>query len=165
MQNDVYLVALGTCDPQYEELFRQLAERFPKKVGARIAYDNSLAHKIEGGADIFLMPSRYEPCGLNQIYSLKYGTVPVVRATGGLDDTIEQYEAVTGQGTGFKFTAYSGQALLECLRQALYVYSTDHGAWQKLVRNGMQRDFSWNASAAEYDNLFQAVVGQAKSAS
>lgn len=165
LENDLYVVALGTGEPQYEELFRDLAQRFPKKVGVRIAYDNKLAHKIEGGADMFLMPSRYEPCGLNQIYSLRYGTVPVVRATGGLDDTIEQYEAVTGQGTGFKFSAYSGQALLECLRQALYVYATDRTAWQKLIRNGMQKDFSWNASAAEYEKLFQTMVRQQKAAS
>lgn len=165
LQNDLYVVALGTGEPQYEDLFRALAQQYPKKVGVRVAYDNTLAHKIEGGADMFLMPSRYEPCGLNQIYSLKYGTVPVVRATGGLDDTIEQYEGVTGQGTGFKFTAYSGQALLECLRQALYVYSTDRNAWLKLVRNGMQKDFSWNASAAEYEKLYQTVVRAAKAAS
>ncbi|MFQ5817063.1 MAG: glycogen synthase GlgA [Terriglobia bacterium] len=165
LQNDLYLVALGTGEPLYEQLFRQLAQRFPHKVGARIAYDNTLAHKIEAGSDMFLMPSRYEPCGLNQIYSLKYGTVPVVRATGGLDDTIEQFEARTGRGTGFKFTPYSGHALLVCLRQALYLYSTDPNAWQTLIRNGMGKDFSWSASAAEYEKLFQTVVRQQKVAS
>ncbi|MFQ5927924.1 MAG: glycogen synthase GlgA [Terriglobia bacterium] len=165
LQNDLYLVALGTGEPTYEELFRQLAQRFPRKVGVRIAYDNALAHKIEGGSDMFLMPSRYEPCGLNQIYSLKYGTVPVVRATGGLDDTIEPFEPRTGRGTGFKFTPYSGQALLACLRQALRVYSTEPNAWQTLVGNGMQKDFSWSASAAAYEKLFQTAVRQQKAAS
>lgn len=165
LQEDLCLVALGTGEPQYEELFRELAQRFPQKVGVRIAYDNTLAHKIEGGSDMFLMPSRYEPCGLNQIYSLKYGTVPVVRATGGLDDTIEQYEAVTGQGAGFKFSAYSGEALFECLRQALQVYAKAPKAWQRLQRNGMQKDYSWNASAGEYEKLFQNTIRLRKAAS
>ena len=98
---------------------RELSRRYQRKVAARIAYDNELAHKIEAGSDMFLMPSRYEPCGLNQIYSLRYGTVPVVRATGGLDDTIEDYDAVSGQGTGFKFVEYSGAALLETVQRAL----------------------------------------------
>jgi len=164
LQNDLYVVALGMGEPRYEELFRTLAERFPEKVGVRIAYDNPLAHKIEGGADMFLMPSRYEPCGLNQIYSLKYGTVPVVRATGGLDDTIEPYQPATGRGTGFKFTAYAGQDLLETLRQALYLYTTDRKAWQKLMRNGMQKDFSWDASAAQYEKLYRAVLREKKKA-
>lgn len=162
LQNDLYLVALGLGEPRYEELFRTLAQRFPEKVGVRIAYDNPLAHKIEGGADMFLMPSRYEPCGLNQIYSLKYGTIPVVRATGGLDDTIEPYQPATGRGTGFKFSAYSGPDLLESLRQALYFYTTDRKAWQKLMRNGMQKDFSWNTSAAQYEKLYRNMIRRRK---
>jgi len=165
LRQNLFLVALGTGEPPYEELFRELAQRFPKKVGVRIAYDNPLAHKIEGGSEMFLMPSRYEPCGLNQIYSLKYGTVPVVRATGGLDDTIEPFDPRSGQGTGFKFSAYSGPALLECLEQALRVYSKDARAWQRLVRNGMQRDFSWNHSAGEYEQLFQRTLRRRKAAS
>ena len=100
----VYLVALGTGDPEYEEFFRRMAAEYPGRIAVRIGFDNALAHRIEAGADMFLMPSRYEPCGLNQIYSLRYGTIPVVRATGGLDDTIEE-------GTGFKFAEYSGAAL------------------------------------------------------
>ena len=154
LREDLVLVALGTGEPKYENLFRELAGRFHEKVGVRIAYDNALAHKIEAGADIFLMPSRYEPCGLNQIYSLRYGTVPVVRATGGLDDTVEPFNPETGQGTGFKFDAYTGAALLGSLRQALKVYK-NRRVWRKLQRNGMARDFSWQASAAEYASLYE----------
>jgi starch synthase len=156
MKEDVALVALGTGEPRYEQLFRGLAAHFPDRVGVRIAYDNSLAHKIEAGADIFLMPSRYEPCGLNQIYSLRYGTVPVVRATGGLDDSIESFDLQHGTGTGFKFKPYSGDALLECIHQALHFYA-DERIWRRIQWNGMARDFSWKASAAEYAKLYEEV--------
>ena len=115
LQEDLNLVVLGSGDLPYETMFRALAETYPGKVGLRVGYDTGLAHRIEAGADMFLMPSRYEPCGLNQIYSLKYGTVPVVRATGGLDDTIED-------STGFKFRDYSGDGLLEAVRMALEAY-------------------------------------------
>ncbi|MBI4464854.1 MAG: glycogen synthase GlgA [Acidobacteria bacterium] len=153
LTDNVRLVALGTGEPEYEALFRDLALRHPGKVSIRIAYDNALAHKIEGGADIFLMPSRYEPCGLNQIYSLRYGTVPVVRATGGLDDTIEEYDAASGQGTGFKFSEYSGSALLETMGRALAVFAQTN-QWKQLMRNGMKKDFSWQSSAREYARLY-----------
>ncbi len=156
LAEELTLVALGAGEPKYEQLFRDLARRFPGKVGAKIAYDNALAHKIEAGADMFLMPSRYEPCGLNQIYSLRYGTVPVVRATGGLDDTIEPFDAKSGRGTGFKFDAYEGRALLACARQALKAYK-DQKAWRKLQTNGMAKDFSWQTSAAEYARLYEAA--------
>jgi starch synthase len=115
-----------------------------------------LAHKIEAGADMFLMPSRYEPCGLNQIYSLRYGTVPIVRATGGLEDTVDAYDPATGEGTGFKFQEYSGQALLAAIRRALQVYR-DPVAWRRLQARGMAKDFSWKASAAEYGRLYEAA--------
>jgi len=153
LAEDLFIIALGTGDAEYEQLFRSLAERFPGKLAVRVAYDNTLAHKIEAGADMFLMPSRYEPCGLNQIYSLAYGTVPVVRATGGLDDTIQHFTPAKGQGTGFKFTEYSGAALLACVREALRVFQNQK-AWQKLQLNGMGKDFSWKASAAEYAKLY-----------
>jgi starch synthase len=126
-------------------------------VAVRIAYDNTLAHEIEAGADMFLMPSRYEPCGLNQIYSLRYGTVPVVRATGGLDDTIEEFDPATGQGTGFKFSSYSGAALLGAVSRALGIYQ-DQALWAKLMGNGMARDFSWNRSAGEYRKLYAGLT-------
>ena len=137
-------------------MFRDLSQQFPERLAVKVGYDNTLAHKIEAGADIFLMPSRYEPCGLNQIYSLRYGTVPVVRATGGLDDTIEPFDAASGRGTGFKFSEYTAPALLGALQEALAVY-TDKAAWRRLQANGMAKDFSWNASALEYDRLYDVA--------
>jgi starch synthase len=147
---DVYLVALGTGDPEYEEFFRLMMQQYPGRVAARIGFDNALAHRIEAGADIFLMPSRYEPCGLNQIYSLRYGTVPVVRATGGLDDTIRE-------GTGFKFAEYSGAAFLEAVRAAMRAFA-DREGWQRIMRQGMHEDFSWKMSAAAYSDLYRRLL-------
>jgi starch synthase len=156
LYEDVLLAVLGTGDRRYEDMFRALAKDFPGRVGAVISYDNRLAHLIEAGADIFLMPSRYEPCGLNQIYSLRYGTVPVVRATGGLDDTIDSFDLEHGTGTGFKFYDYDRGALLHAIRQALHSYSND-GVWKRIQLNGMAKDFSWNTSAAEYAKLYEAA--------
>jgi starch synthase len=153
---EMIVVALGTGDKLYEEMFQRLNKRFPNKVAAKVAFDNAIAHKIEAGADMFLMPSRYEPCGLNQIYSLKYGTVPIVRATGGLDDTIDPWDARSGKGTGFKFSDYTGEALLGTIKQALLDYQ-DQSSWQTLMRNGMSRDFSWGASAREYGKIYERV--------
>jgi starch synthase len=147
---DVYLVALGNGDPEYEEFFEGMAAEFPGRVAVRIGFDNGLAHRIEAGADMFLMPSHYEPCGLNQIYSLKYGTVPVVRATGGLDDTIEA-------GTGFKFQEYTGAALLEALREAVRAYANGP-AWRDTMLRGMAKDFSWKISAAAYSALYRRLL-------
>jgi starch synthase len=156
MREDLVLVVLGTGDKRYEDLFRALAATFPGRVGVKIAYDNTIAHKVEAGADMFLMPSRYEPCGLNQIYSLKYGTVPIVRATGGLDDTIENFDLEHGTGTGFKFVDYNGGAMMWAIRQALHHFS-DERIWKRIQLNGMAKDFSWKASAAEYAKLYQAA--------
>jgi len=155
-REDMIIVALGTGDKEYEELFRRMNKQFPQKIAVKVAYDNAIAHKIEAGADMFLMPSRYEPCGLNQIYSLKYGTVPIVRATGGLDDTIEPWDARSGKGTGFKFTEYNGESLLLTIKQALQAYR-DQSSWQVLMRNGMNKDFSWNFSAKEYIRIYERV--------
>ncbi|HEX8798833.1 MAG TPA: glycogen synthase, partial [Terriglobales bacterium] len=156
VHEELSLAVLGTGERKYEGLFRALAKDFPGRVGAVVAYDNRLAHLVEAGSDMFLMPSRYEPCGLNQIYSLRYGTVPIVRATGGLDDTIEQFDVELATGTGFKFYEYSGAALLRAVRQALHYYS-DEGVWKRIQLNGMARDFSWNTSAAEYAKLYEAA--------
>jgi starch synthase len=156
MQEDVLLAVVGTGDRRYEELFRALVSDFPGRVGLKIAYDNALAHLVEAGADMFLMPSRYEPCGLNQIYSLRYGTVPIVRATGGLDDTIEPFDLEHGTGTGFKFLEYSGGALMHAIRQALHYFADDR-IWKRIQLNGMAKDFSWNTSAAEYAKLYEAA--------
>jgi starch synthase len=157
-REDMTVVVLGAGDKEYEDLFRRLNRSYPQKFAIKVAYDNKIAHKIEAGADMFLMPSRYEPCGLNQIYSLKYGTVPIVRATGGLEDTIEQWDPHTGKGTGFKFAEYTGEALLDTVHQALLAYK-DQPRWQQLMRNGMMCDFSWDASAREYVKIYERVKG------
>jgi starch synthase len=156
MKENVVLVALGTGQPEYEKLFQDLAQKYPERVSVKIGYDNSLAHKVEAGADMFLMPSRFEPCGLNQIYSLRYGTVPIVRATGGLDDTIQNFVPKTRHGTGFKFDEYDGKALLGCIRAALKMYR-DPKMWHAVQANGMAKDFSWKASAAAYVTLYEAA--------
>jgi starch synthase len=156
---EVLLTVLGRGDRLYEEMFMRLARRVPDKIGVRIAYDNALAHKIIAGADMFLMPSHYEPCGLSQIYSLKYGTVPIVRATGGLDDTIDPWDPRTKKGTGFKFQEYTGEALLRTIHQAMPVYR-DTPSWQKLIRNGMAKDFSWRVEAREYVRVYERVRQQ-----
>jgi starch synthase len=156
LAEDLAIVALGAGDAKYEKMFHEMAARFPAKLAVKVAYDNALAHKIEAGADLFLMPSRYEPCGLNQIYSLRYGTVPVVRATGGLDDTIEPFDKRTGRGTGFKFHEYSGEALLAAMREALTLYR-DEASWRRLQANDMSKDFSWEASASEYARLYEVA--------
>jgi starch synthase len=156
MQEDLILTVLGTGERRYEELFDSLANEFPGRVGVRIGYDNELAHKIEAGADMFLMPSRYEPCGLNQVYSLKYGTVPIVRATGGLDDTVDSFDVEHGTGTGFKFANYSGVALLDTVRVALHNF-VDERIWKRIQLNGMAKDFSWKRPAAEYAKLYKTA--------
>jgi starch synthase len=148
---DIRLVVLGTGESQYENLFRTLAHARPDRFAVRIAFDNRTAHMIEAGADMFLMPSHYEPCGLNQMYSLRYGAVPVVHATGGLDDTIDA-------STGFKFRPYSGDAMLGALRDALTTYWTEPDRWQAMMREGMRRDFSWATSAAQYLELYQRLT-------
>jgi starch synthase len=146
---DAYFVCLGSGDAIYERALEDMASRHPRRAAIRIGYDNALSHKIEAGSDAFLMPSRYEPCGLNQIYSLKYGTVPVVRATGGLDDTIRE-------GTGFKFSEYSEAALKVAVRAACAAYQ-DREKWTAMMRRGMQQDFSWKVSAAEYAALYRQL--------
>ena len=152
-REELLLVALGSGDKEYQDLFRRLQKLYPQRFAVKIAYDDQLAHKIEAGADMFLMPSRYEPCGLNQIYSLKYGTVPIVRATGGLDDTIDSWDPRTRRGTGFKFSDYTADALLTAIRAALAAYQDEPG-WQELMRNGMVKDHSWSASAREYAKVY-----------
>ncbi|MES1257989.1 MAG: glycogen synthase GlgA [Acidobacteriota bacterium] len=153
-RDDVYLVALGNGEQRYEDMFRWLTIHFPDKVALRIGYDDGLAHRIEAGADLFLMPSHYEPCGLNQIYSLRYGTVPVVRATGGLDDTIVDQNRP--DSTGFKFNDYTGGALLGTTRAACRAWE-DREGWTAMMIRGMKQDFSWATSAAEYSRLFRSL--------
>jgi len=158
VQEDFQLVILGTGEEKYHKLLAKIAKKYPKRVGVKLAFSNELAHKIEAGADIFLMPSKYEPCGLNQMYSLKYGTVPLVRATGGLDDTIVDYPANrSASGNGFKFSKYSSAALLDKLKEARRFYN-DRKEWERIMINGMACDFSWNASAKEYEELYRKAI-------
>ena len=150
-------VLLGSGEPRYETLWRELAVRHPGRIGVRIGFDDGLAHLMEGGADIFLMPSRFEPCGLNQMYSLRYGTVPVVRATGGLFDTVHEVDEKAGRGTGFTFTEYAPGALLRALGRALELFE-NRPAWRRIQRAGMREDFSWDASAREYVKVYERAV-------
>lgn len=157
-------VLLGTGEEEYERLFAELAQKYPGIIGVRIGFSNELAHKIEAGADIFLMPSRYEPCGLNQMYSLKYGTVPLVRATGGLDDTIVDYpSASSASGNGFKFEDYDSETLYAKIREAFRFYE-DKDEWSQIMQNGMMSDFSWDACARKYEELYEKAVSLRNSA-
>jgi starch synthase len=151
-------ILLGTGERRYQDLFRDLASRYPDRMAIKIAYDEPLAHRIEAGADFYLMPSRFEPCGLNQIYSLRYGTIPLVRATGGLDDTIENYNPGTGQGTGLKFVDFSADALLAKGHEALLVYGRPEHRRQ-LIDNAMAANFSWESSARQYIDLYRRLPG------
>jgi starch synthase len=150
-------VLLGTGERHYEDLWLALSARYGERISARIGLDEGLAHLVEAGADLFLMPSRFEPCGLNQMYSLRYGTVPLVRATGGLADTVRNFDARTGEGAGFTFDQYSPQALLGTLRWALGVFQ-DRGAWRRMQRAGMREDNSWDASARAYEAAYRRIA-------
>ncbi len=148
---------LGAGDPLYEKLWRDLAAANPDRFAVKIGFDESLAHLIEGAADLFLMPSRFEPCGLNQMYSMRYGTVPVVRATGGLDDTVTDYNVAAGSGTGFTFEAYTAAALLEAMERARTAFANPK-IWKTLQVEGMRQDFSWDRSAREYVKLYEKAL-------
>jgi len=152
-------VVLGQGERTYQDLFTELAKQYPKSFALKIAYDNRLAHLIEAGADMFLMPSRYEPCGLNQLYSLRYGTVPIVRGVGGLEDTVIDYNTSPTTGTGFKFYDYSKTALLDAIERALTMYR-DRGAWVQLMKRCMAADFSWDRSAKEYVELYKKAIAK-----
>ncbi|HEU4712323.1 MAG TPA: glycogen synthase [Pyrinomonadaceae bacterium] len=158
VQTGAFFIALGAGAKEYEDFLQQWHDAYPREVGIYKGYAGEpLAHQIEAGADLFLMPSHYEPCGLNQMYSMRYGTVPVVRATGGLDDTVEQFNPSTGTGSGFKFGPYDAGALLEKIREALYFYGRPDD-WQKIQRNGMLVDNSWEAAAKKYVQLYEEVA-------
>ncbi len=154
---DLQIVVLGTGEKKYHDLFQKASHRKPDRIAAALMFNDELAHWIEAGADMFLMPSRYEPCGLNQIYSLRYGTIPVVRATGGLEDTIEDIDVAAGSGTGFKFKNYSGTDMLKAIRRAASAYA-DQTNWRKLMKNGMTKDFSWEGSARKYVQLYRSLA-------
>jgi starch synthase len=154
---DATFVVMGEGERRYEDMWLGLAARHPERIGARVGYEESRAHLIHGGADLFLMPSRFEPCGLSQMYAQRYGTVPLVRATGGLFDTVGNLDQATGAGTGFTFDEYSPQALLGTLRWALSIYS-ERRLWQGLQQAGMRRDFSWAQSAREYVRVYERAM-------
>ncbi len=153
----VRVVILGSGERTYEEAMAMLGRKYPDRFSVRVAYDNRLAHKIEAGSDIYLMPSRYEPCGLNQIYSLKYGTVPIVRHTGGLADTVIDADEDPAGGTGFKFTGYNAAELKDAVSRALAAFD-DRPRWDGIARRGMEKDFSWGPSAREYVALYEKAL-------
>jgi starch synthase len=153
---DASWVMLGSGDAWCEDMWQHHAWRHPARVAARIGFDERLAHLIEGGADMFLMPSWYEPCGLNQMYSQRYGSVPIVRATGGLNDTVVDAGAAPDQATGFTFRDYTPGALLGAVDRALRAFSSPNG-WKVMQRNGMKQDFSWDVSAREYVKVYRGA--------
>jgi starch synthase len=154
---DATFVILGTGTPRYEDMWRRLAASHRDRVAATVGFSEELAHLIEGGADMFLMPSRFEPCGLNQMYSLRYGTVPVVRATGGLDDTVAPVDDLTGEGNGFSFRPYTTAAMMAALRQALSWFASPE-AWRRIQVAGMRQDNSWDASARAYTAVYERAA-------
>jgi len=157
LQLDIQLVVLGTGDIAYEEMFQDAADRYRDRVSANIRYDGLLAQRIYAGSDMLLMPSLYEPCGLSQIFSLRYGTVPIVRETGGLNDTVIPYNEFTGEGTGFAFTNYNAHEMLDSVKRAISFYG-QKDIWKTIVRSGMKQDFSWNKSAQEYMELYRKLL-------
>ncbi len=156
-QNRAQLAVLGSGDARYVQFFEKLARDCPQAVSFRSGYDEAHAHWVEGASDFFLMPSRYEPCGLNQMYSLRYGTVPIVRRTGGLADSVEHFDRATGRGTGIVFNDFDAPAMSWALTRALTLYA-DSGAWKKIVANAMAQDFSWTRQAAEYVALYERLL-------
>ncbi len=154
-----YIISLGSGEQRYEDFWQSLRDFAPRQVGVYRGYSESLAHKIEAGADMFMMPSKFEPCGLNQMYSLRYGTVPIVRAVGGLDDTVQNFDAVNGTGNGFKFGPYSADRFLERIYEALFAYA-DHPTWRRIQRNGMSVDNSWENAARKYVELYEWTAGR-----
>jgi starch synthase len=157
MKLDLQIVLLGTGDRKYHQFFEKMSQKYRNKFACYLGFNDELAHLIEAGSDIFLMPSRYEPCGLNQMYSLVYGTVPLVRETGGLADTVSRFNEKTGEGNGFVFKKYEGEALLKELNHALKLFK-DKKTWIKIIKNGMKSDFSWNSSAKKYIELYKTVL-------
>jgi starch synthase len=153
------MVVLGSGEPSVQGGLRQLALRAPDRFAVRFGYDEALAHKIMGGSDMFLMPSRSEPCGLTQMYALRYGTIPIVRATGGLVDTVEPFDAVRRKGTGFRFDTPDGTGLVWALDQALGAFKNAR-AWKALMRRAMERDFSWERSARSYVELYRTAISR-----
>jgi starch synthase len=161
LELDIQLILLGTGDPRYESMFLQAASAYPAKASANIKYDGTLAQQIYAGSDLFLMPSLFEPCGLSQLFSLRYGTLPIVRETGGLNDTIQSYNELTGEGNGFSFTSYNAHDMLYTIQRAVNLYQ-DRELWLKLVKRALEQDFSWDRSAEEYMELYRKAINRGK---
>ena len=160
MDMDVQMVVLGTGSWNYEEAFRNAAKQYPGRFSAQIMYSDAFSTAIYGGADLFLMPSVAEPCGLSQMIAMRYGTLPVVRETGGLKDSVIPWSAETGEGTGFTFANIDKNDLLCVLRQAVTLYHDDPKAWQALQKNAMTTDFSWDRSAGDYREIYGWITGK-----
>ena len=157
MELEIEIIFMGQGIEQYQSWVLEMVDRYPGLIGLEMGYNGPLAHQIQAGSDFLLMPSRYEPCGLDQLYALKYGTIPIVRAVGGLEDTVEDYNPQTDQGTGFKFKEYEGEKLLQTLQRALAVYR-DKPRWRRLLQRAMSQDFSWGKSASQYQTLYQKAL-------
>jgi len=159
VEGGMQFVILGTGDEKYENLFRHYAWKNPTEVSANIYFSNELSHKIYAGCDAFLMPSRFEPCGLSQLISLRYGTVPIVRETGGLKDTVTPFNEYTDEGTGFSFTNYNADEMLHVIYYAMDIYYNKRDKWNTIIANGMKQDFSWNTSADKYIAMYREMTG------
>ncbi|MBI5606868.1 MAG: glycogen synthase, partial [Deltaproteobacteria bacterium] len=157
MELDLQIILMGQGAEQYQSWAMEMVEKYPGLIGLEMGYNEPLAHQIQAGADILLMPSRYEPCGLDQLYALKYGTIPIVRAVGGLEDTVEDYDPQNDQGTGFKFKEYEWEKLFQTIQRALAVFR-DKPRWKRLIQRAMNQDFSWEKSASQYDALYQKAM-------
>jgi starch synthase len=156
-KENIQIVILGEGDKDIEEWLQATAKKYPEKMGVKIGFDENLSHLMEAGSDMYLMPSLFEPCGLNQMYSFAYGSVPIVRATGGLQDTVHEFDMATKKGNGFVFEEYKAADMLDALERALAVYK-DKATWRKLVKNGMGEDHSWNNSSKKYEDVYRKIL-------
>lgn len=157
--DDMQFVVLGTGDEKYENMFRHYDWKYHDRVSAQIYYSNDMSHKIYAGCDALLMPSLFEPCGLSQLMALRYGTVPIVRETGGLKDTVEPYNEYESRGTGFSFSNYNAHEMLDTVRYAKYIYYDKKREWNKIIDRAMAADFSWQQSAGKYQELYDWLIG------
>lgn len=160
VDDNTQLVVIGTGETQYENMFRHYAWKYPDRISANICYNEDLAHKLYAAADAFLMPSRFEPCGLTQLISFRYGTVPIVRETGGLKDTVEPYNEYEHNGDGFSFANYNGDELLNTVNYSKHIFFNKKAEWNKMVDRGMGKDYSWNNSKAQYEGMYRYVLGE-----
>ncbi len=157
MEEDVQCIILGSGDSEYEQFFEWMAYEYPEKVKVYIGFNEELAHQVYAGSDLFLMPSLFEPCGLGQLIALAYGTIPIVRETGGLNDTVHSYDEETGEGNGFSFTNFNAHDMLHTIHRAIEFYH-DKPVWEQLVKQAMTEDYSWEQSALAYKELYKSLM-------